>query len=270
VQAEGYVFRKFTRYNTAMPNSQTHLWCASALLSDLKSTPEMEWLGENDAQAAFLLGSISPDVRAVSGHSREGTHFFTIPFSDARPAQAVMLKEYPQLARSNELDHNHAAFVAGYFTHLIMDQTWVEQVVIDALFVEGEAWGIYHRNWRLYALLMAYLEYQSADHLRADISQQIQSASPHHWLPFVQDNYLGLWRDHVSNLIRLGGARALSQMLAQSCRITQDELEAIVLSPAHMADQVFHTVSSEQLAAFQSETTRRCRVAVLEYLTAEF
>jgi hypothetical protein len=252
-----------------MPNSQTHLLCASALLSDLRSLPETAWLGQNDAQAAFLLGSISPDVRAVSGQSREATHFFTIPFSDDRSAQITMLDEYPQVARTRVSDPVQAAFVAGYFTHLIMDQTWVEQVVMHTLFIEGEAWGIYHPNWRTYALLMAYLEYQSAAQLPPNTSEQMRSASPHQWLPFVLDNHLELWCEHVSNLIQSGGARALSMMLARSCRMTPDELEAIVLSPSQMADQAFHTVPSEKLAAFQSETTRRCRASVLEYLTAE-
>jgi hypothetical protein len=116
---------------------------------------------------------------------------------------------------------------------------------------------------------MAYLEYQSADQIPSQTSYQLRSTHPKNWLPFVLDTHLWQWCDHVGSLIQSGGARALSVMLARSCRMTPDELEAIVLSPSQMADEAFHKVSSEQLAVFQSETTRRCRAAVLKYLTAE-
>src|SRR5574341_1617964 len=146
-----------------MPNAQTHLAAVCDLLDRPAIRDEFPWLAEDSARAAFLLGAVSPDARAVSGQPREATHFFLIPFADDRPAQEVMLATYPDLSRAGKLSREQSAFIAGYITHLVMDQTWVESVVMHGLFVEGARWGTHHPQWRTYCILMTHLEYQAAD-----------------------------------------------------------------------------------------------------------
>lgn len=250
----------------AMPNAQTHLAAACDLFALPEIRSALPWLAQEEAQSSFLLGTISPDVRAISGNTREATHFFAIPPDDPRPPQDVMLAEWPQLRDAPALGAAHAAFVAGYMTHLIMDQTWVEMVVMPGLFIDGTTWGTRHPNWRVYCILMTYLEYRAADGLPAGTGRQLAKARPDGWLPFVADHYLAEWGGRISHMIEQGGARLVSRALAQTCNLAPEEMEAIVLSEDRMSADAYWVVPRECLLAFEAESARRSGAAVMGYL----
>lgn len=249
-----------------MPNSQTHLYSVTNILQQPESWTAFPWLFEGPARCAFLLGAISPDVRAISGQAREETHFFDIPFSSDQTAQAIMLARWPQIKDVSTLPQPQAAFIAGYITHLVMDQTWVEMIVLPGLFIKGTEWNTQHPNWRLYSLLMTYMEYRAAEHIPEGTLDLIAQAEPVHWLPFIPDHYLSDWRDHVVDRIKRGGPKLISAMFARSNNMTSQELEAIVLSENRMAEEAYSVISHERLLAFETEANRRSHEAVLHYL----
>lgn len=247
-----------------MPNSQTHLAAVWSLLAQPPFQAAFPWLDEERVQSALLLGAVGPDVRVVSGQIREETHFFDIPTGE-QPGHEALFEAWPELADAATLGPEWAAFVGGYLTHLIMDETWVEMVVMEGLFVEGLKWGPGHPNWRLYSLLMTYLEYRAAARVPARVVELLSQAEPQGWLPFTTDEDLRDWRDYVVSTIRQGGPRLLSRMFARSNELSEAELESIVLSEARMAAEVFELVPREQLAAFEAETARQSEAAVRHY-----
>jgi hypothetical protein len=249
-----------------MPNAQTHLAAACDLNQTLSGEAALSWLADDNARAAFLLGSISPDVRVVSGQQREETHFFTIPPIDARRAEDAMPHQWPNLRSMQGQRELGAAFVAGYMTHLAMDQVWVSVIVMPRLFSEGHPWGVDHPNWRLYSILMTYLEYQSEERLSSRDVTLLASVRPDRWLPFVKDQFLLEWRDYVVEMIQTDGARRTSELFARSNGLSGADLEAIVLSDQRMAAEVFLFVSQDDLAAFEAESMRRSQQAVRGFL----
>jgi hypothetical protein len=252
-----------------MPNAQTHLASVCDLLDRQETRSAFPWLLRDETASAFLMGAISPDARIFSGQSREATHFFNIPAAAPRPdtlPQATMLAAWPELADPACLDRARAAFVAGYITHLLMDLVWVEQVVMHGLFMPGLAWGPDHPNWWQYCLLMTYLEYQAAGRLPAQVGHLLAQAVPCNWLPFIGDQHLVAWRDHVAGRIMDGSTLAISRMFARSNNMTPEELEAIVLSEDRMADEAFSLVPRRQVQAFEAETALRSAQAVADYL----
>lgn len=251
-----------------MPNAQTHLAAACDLLASPAVQRALTWLGSGEARSAFLLGTISPDVRAISGHSREATHFFEIPPREGHMAHDLMFGRWPSLKHVTSMEPVRAAFVAGYVTHLIMDQVWVERIVMPYLFIDGVMWSTGHPNWRLYSILMSYMEYQAAERLPGGTVGLVERATPQgEWLPFVKDHYLVEWRDRVTGLIRRGGARVISRMFAQTNHMSSEALEAIVLSEERMAAEAYPVVSHKQLQAFRDEAARLSADAVLAYLS---
>ena len=248
-----------------MPNAQTHLASVWTLLAQPPIRAAFPWLGEQRVRSAFLLGAISPDVRAVTGQPREETHFFDSPMGET-VGHTLLLRRWPGLSDATRLDREHAAFVAGYLTHLIMDETWVEMIVMRGLFVEGLTWDTEHPNWGLYGLLMTYLEYRAAERLPAEVVDLLAAAEPHGWLPFVEDRHLVDWRQHVVDIIRRGGPRLISRMFAHTNGMSTDELEALVLSEERMAEEVFCVIPREQLLAFEAASNERSQGAVAAYL----
>lgn|SRR5574341_13063 len=252
-----------------MPNAQTHLLAAAQLLALDAIGNKLFWLRRGEPQAAFLLGVIGPDVRAITGQSREATHFFEIPPRDSRPVQLTMFEQWPRLRDATALELPQAAFIAGYVAHLIMDVTWVERIVMPCLFVEGQPWGVSHPNWRLYSILMSYMEYQAADQLPQGALTQMEQARPADgWLPFVEDGKLAEWRDRMAGLIRQGGARLVSRYFAISNHMQPEEMEAIVTSESRMAEEAYPIVPRERLDDFLDESARRSGAFVLDYLVA--
>lgn len=255
-----------------MPNAQTHMASVYDLLEDSGLTSAYPWLTGEAEKSAFFLGAISPDVRIVSGHSREETHFFAIEpdglhLEAPTPAQA-MVATWAELADPHRLGSERAAFVAGYMTHLMMDIVWVEHIVMKGIYIPGEQWSTRHPNWRLYSLLMTYLEYRAAERVPAGCEAWLKSPAPDQWLPFVADKDLLAWRDHVVERIE-GGTRLISAMFAWSNGLTADILENIVLSEEQMADEVFVTIPKQSVLLFEQEATARSAEVVAAYLSGK-
>lgn len=100
-----------------MPNLPSHIelaWRASGELSDSRLTQNM---------GCYLLGSTAPDVRIITKRPRADTHFFELGSGQPGDGVAGLFAAHPEL-RSPESDAQ-AAFVAGYITHLVADETWI-------------------------------------------------------------------------------------------------------------------------------------------------
>jgi hypothetical protein len=225
-------------------------------------------LADDAAQPAFLLGAISPDARILSGLPREATHFFDIPPEDGRPASARLLDEWPALRCEAVADRRQAAYIAGYMTHLVMDQTWVEQVVMPGLFIDGVVWGFGHPNWRLYTILMTYLEHRAEARLPGAALDRLKRAQPERWLPFLDDQTLLRWRETIIRIVENGGAARVSREFARTNGLAADEMAAIVGSEARMAEVAYPTIPRAQLLAFEDEVRGRSAGAVMDYLGA--
>jgi hypothetical protein len=251
-----------------MPHAQTHLVTACEVLAQPALVESFPWLADDAAQSAFLLGAISPDARILSGHPREATHFFSIPPERDWPAQQRLLDEWPALRRSAVADQQQAACVAGYITHLVMDQTWVEQIVMPGLFIGGLEWGVGHPNWRLYTILMTYLERRAESRLPEDALDWLKRAQPDGWLPFLDDQTLLRWRETIVRIIEGGGAARVSREFARTNGLEAEEMAAIVGSEARMAEVAYPTVPRERLLAFEDDSRGRSAGAVMDYLGA--
>ena len=73
----------------------------------------------------FLHGSTSPDIRVITRGRREEYHFAPLDFQDVGTGVKGMFDSHPQLGSSADHDGPTQAFVAGYITHLIADETWI-------------------------------------------------------------------------------------------------------------------------------------------------
>src|SRR5579875_563454 len=81
-----------------------------------------------DDEGEYLLGASAPDIRVIARWDRERTHFFKLDTLEHQDSVANFFAAHPELARPEHLSHETVAFVAGYLTHLTLDETWIEQV----------------------------------------------------------------------------------------------------------------------------------------------
>ncbi len=84
----------------------------------------------------FLLGSTAPDMRAITKRSREHYHFAPLDFERVGDGARTMLESNPHLAG---VDGSRAAFVAGYISHMVLDECWITGVFRPAFGDVGAA-----------------------------------------------------------------------------------------------------------------------------------
>ena len=102
-----------------MPNLSAHLGMAKEAASRLEHPVIDRNLG------AFLLGSVTPDIRIITKGKRDDTHFVDLDFHHMGDGLDGMFREHPRLADAGGLSEATAAFVVGYASHLLSDELWI-------------------------------------------------------------------------------------------------------------------------------------------------
>ena len=73
-------------------------------------------------RGSMYLGATAPDIRVITRWERERTHFFDLDNFDDQDGVAAFLETHLSLAAAGTVSSQTRAFVAGYLTHLIMDE----------------------------------------------------------------------------------------------------------------------------------------------------
>ena len=102
-----------------MPNLPTHIRISWEVAIQLENSTIFDNLG------MYLLGSTSPDIRAMTKESRQQYHFAPLDFDEIGKGVDNMLKLYPQLSNLSN-GNATAAFIAGYISHIVLDECWIK------------------------------------------------------------------------------------------------------------------------------------------------
>ncbi len=76
----------------------------------------------------FLLGATTPDIRVLTRWDRERTHFFDIYDDGHQDCVENFFSTHRMFRDPSNLTTETRAWVAGYLTHVIMDQEYVLQI----------------------------------------------------------------------------------------------------------------------------------------------
>src|SRR3990172_12629163 len=99
-----------------MPPLGLHMTVARDLARELKQ-PAVE-----AERGAYYLGATTPDIRVITRWDRAHTHFFDLDDFDEQSGVHRLFEDQPALRNAASLDAATAAFMAGYISHLVMDE----------------------------------------------------------------------------------------------------------------------------------------------------
>lgn len=102
-----------------MPNLPTHIQLAISAADRMRHTD----LDSN--LPYFYLGSTSPDIRALTKRARSEYHFVELDFETIGTGVDAMFVAHPELMEAAEHDGPMRAFIAGYMTHLMADESYI-------------------------------------------------------------------------------------------------------------------------------------------------
>jgi hypothetical protein len=234
-----------------MPTPFTHL----ATIAEMLAHPDLPapLAATLTAEApAFALGNIAPDVQTLSGQSREATHFFPVPLNPGPPAALRLLAAHPALARPVALPPAQAAFLAGYFAHLVFDELWIAHL-FTPYFGPAQTWGADFRE-RLYFHNVLRSVWDAADRARltAPAGPMLAAAAPAGWLPFETDHYLAAWRDWVADQLRPGAPSRTVEVFTTRMQVDPAAFTALLADPAELEHRLYAHVPPAALDRYRA------------------
>ena len=105
-----------------MPNLAAHIDLAQESARRLRNAVVQQHIGH------FLLGSTSPDIRAITKRSREEYHFAPLDFDRVGAGVRGLFEAHPRLRNGAGRGGPTRAFLAGYITHLVADEVWIRDM----------------------------------------------------------------------------------------------------------------------------------------------
>ncbi len=102
-----------------MPNLTSHVSLA------LATANEVDLPSISNNMGSYLLGATAPDIRIITKQSRELTHYSGLDSTVLGDGVERLLSENKEILDSGVSTPATQAFISGYITHLISDQTWI-------------------------------------------------------------------------------------------------------------------------------------------------
>ncbi len=225
-----------------MPNLPAHIGLARDAAARIVSPIIADNMGY------FLLGSTAPDMRAITKRPREDYHFAPLDFERVGDGAQAMLQAHPHLIG---LEDERAAFVAGYISHIVLDECWITEIFRPCFGADasGDARGLV-----LDRALQLELDRRS-NGVGASLDLMRDAATPL-GLGFVTDEEVTQWRPWVVEFLardfswdrlRFMARRIARGDDAHSAHAVADEL---LRSTPESLETMFEVVSRDELQDF--------------------
>ena len=240
-----------------MPNLSAHLGMAKEAASRLEHPVIDRNLG------AFLLGSVTPDIRIITKGKRDDTHFAHLDFQNKGDGLDGMFREHPQLARPDALSEATAAFVVGYASHLLSDELWIlglyrpyfgnRQVYEDAH--QGD---LMDRALQLELDRREQLALGGLETLRPHIAHAEKDVD----VGFISSDTMCEWREWIEGTLswsftwerlRFMARRVVARRADETDR-TQEMVEEFLESVPRGLDRIYETIDRQLFEEFRERT----------------
>lgn len=230
----------------------------------------------DDERGTLYLGSTAPDIRIITRWDRKLTHFFDISNFGEQSGVKALFFRHPELSKPGELQPPTISFVAGYLTHLVMDETWINQVYRPCFGERSPLGGDIRAS-----IMDRALQYELDRARREDrpLIEHILSAIAKTELGieinFLDEATLTRWREVVLDVVnhppdwerfRYVAGRHLHQP------VSEDEEAATVVEFMRdlpgLVEETIHYLTPERIDAFLEASRRDATEAVRDYLCA--
>lgn len=254
-----------------MPTPFMHLHMAEQILSTMKASSNGNGRILSQLQEswpAFYMGSVAPDVNAISDIARSATHFYEMPPDPQLEAYAKMLVTYPDLACGCNLPPDKAAFVAAYSAHLLLDLVWMREIVYP-FFVHADQWGDRAQRRLTHFILLTYLDTLALEALPETAVSTLANAHPQQWVPFIADDLLVAWRDMLVAQLYPEAPIKTVEIYAERLGMSVEEFATNLQDAQWMAEQVFGKIPVNKVQARLTEAVPRSIEIISDYLQFE-
>jgi hypothetical protein len=249
-----------------MPSLGLHLTAARSLAADLDSS-----IVETD-RGAYYLGATTPDIRVLTKWDRAHTHFFDLNDFEAQDGVHRLFEQEPQLRDAAAVSAPTAAFMAGYISHLVLDEDYITQMY-RPLFGEKSALD----GEALANVMDRLLQWEMDRRDRPDpescidIQKALAETAVEVSIDFIARETLIQWRDVTVDIISHAPTwerfhRIASRHLAAAGISGEDSVAQFMEEAPQLLDRTLQSVGTERIHEYLHGAKSRALRAMKEYL----
>lgn len=229
----------------------------------------------DDQRGSLYLGATAPDIRVLTRWERERTHFFDIHTFDEQDGVAALFESHPDLAEPSRLAEPTTSFIAGYITHLIMDEMWINNVYRPFFGERSPLGGDMRANVMDRALQFSMDSERRNDRdLMLHVMSEVATCDLDLAIDFIDQDTLKQWHGFVVKLTdqmpdwdryRSGARRHLERSGVE----VGPEFEELMNSLPELVDETLRYLTPERIDAYIEESAALCERSVKDYLQCE-
>jgi len=103
----------------------------------------------DEERGNVYLGSTAPDIRVITRWDRQRTHFFDIHNFGEQSSARAFIESNPAITDAGKLTQRTQAFLAGYLSHLVVDEGWIGAVYRPFFGERSARFGLSRRSRRV-------------------------------------------------------------------------------------------------------------------------
>jgi len=223
-------------------------------------------------RGAFYLGSTGPDMHVLSRTQRISSHYFDLDCLECQDSRASFFETRGELRDVTKLDDPTAAFVAGYLTHLVIDEVWITDIYRPFFGPASSLHGDGRAN-----VLDRILQYEMELQRRMDrpvmeeILRELAAGKPALNVAFLDPEMLARWRDIVVEMVSRPPTwdrfdRTASRFLAVAGVSTEEEVNEFMKTLPSLLEETKAHVGSERIEDFVNKANAVALKTLEEYL----
>jgi len=223
-----------------------------------------------DAERGSLyLGSTAPDIRVITQWDRSRTHFFDLDCFDDQSGIAGLFEAYPALNDPGKLSAQTRAFVAGYLTHLVTDETWITTVYRPYFGERSPLGGNIRANVMDRALQFSLDAERRGDrHLMMHVLEAVTRIDIGLDIDLIDSETLRRWRDVIADIVQHEPDwERFRNAAKRHLKLDSDNgIDELMSSLPELVDETLNYLTPERVEAFLDDSRSRSLDAVRDYL----
>lgn len=224
-------------------------------------------------RGAYYLGSTAPDIRAITRWERERTHFFDLNDFRHQDSVRALFKAYPELEDRAKVNESTASFIAGYITHLVLDEAWISEVY-RPLFGERSPLAGSERANVMDRVIQFEMDRREREDRRtvAAMRADIVASALEVTVGLIDLETLQRWREVNIDFLQAPPTwerfRNVASRHLRTYGVTEPEhVEAFMAEVPSLLQETVDHVGWDRLQAYLDSATARARQEVRSYLT---
>ncbi len=233
-----------------MPNLPTHFSFALETLDALNDPGIRANLG------SFLLGSTTPDIRARTKWKRAHTHFAPLSVEKVGTGAEGLFHANPHLTEAARNSPATRAFIAGYLSHLVTDETWITQVYRPFfgnrdLFPDELKANVFDRAVQLDMDRRARTEAPGMD----KIIERLHESDRYVRVGFIDEDTLSSWQAWVAQFcarpFSWDRLHFLARRMYRDSPTVEQEVDGFLTDPSSNLKQVYDRLPGNRMRDFR-------------------